>query len=107
MGREHQADLRLLPKSEWTHYINGGEDTSGGKLYSAPWYVQPSFPVLYRKDVLAKADMPLPTTWTQLICAATPFARRASRRLPGGVKDGWFGGWLYSILESQSRLFDR
>ena len=44
----------LLPQSEWKHYINGGEDTSGGKLYTAPWYIQPSFPVLYRKDVLAR-----------------------------------------------------
>ena len=22
--------------------------------------------------------------------------------MAGGVKDGWFGGWLYSILGSQS-----
>jgi raffinose/stachyose/melibiose transport system substrate-binding protein len=92
----------LLPQSEWKHYINGSEDTSGGKLYSAPWYIQPSFPVLYRKDVLAKAGVAAPTTWTQLLSACKTLRAKGITPLAGGVKDGWFGGWLYSILGSQS-----
>jgi raffinose/stachyose/melibiose transport system substrate-binding protein len=93
----------LLPQSEWKHYINRGEDTSGGKLYSAPWYIQPSFPVLYRKDVLAKAGIKAaPTTWTQLISACKSLRAKGITPIAGGVKDGWFGGWLYSILGSQS-----
>ena len=46
-----------IPKSELAHYINAKEDTYEGKVWTAPWYVQPSFPVLYRKDVLAKAGV--------------------------------------------------
>jgi len=93
----------LLPKSEWKHYINASEDTSGGKLYSAPWYIQPSFPVLYRKDVLKKAGIAsAPKTWSQLLSACKTLRAAGITPIAGGVKDGWFGGWLYSILGSQS-----
>ena len=51
-----------IPKSELAHYLNAKEDTYDGKVWTAPWYVQPSFPVLYRKDVLAKAGVAVPTT---------------------------------------------
>ncbi len=54
-----------IPKSELAHYLNAKEDTYDGKVWTAPWYVQPSFPVLYRKDVLAKAGVAVPTTWTR------------------------------------------
>jgi multiple sugar transport system substrate-binding protein len=93
----------LLPASETKHYINASEDTSGGKLYSAPWYIQPSFPVLYRKDVLAKAGIAAaPTTWTQLLADCKTLRSKGITPIAGGVKDGWFGGWLYSILGSES-----
>jgi raffinose/stachyose/melibiose transport system substrate-binding protein len=93
----------LLPKSETKHYINGGEDTSGGQLYSAPWYIQPSFPILYRKDVLKNAGIATaPTTWTQFISDCKTLRSKGITPIAGGVKDGWFGGWLYSILGSQS-----
>ena len=46
-----------IPKSELKHYLNTSEDTYNGKVWTAGWYVQPSFPVLYRKDVLAKAGV--------------------------------------------------
>ena len=35
--------------------------------WTAPWYIQPSFPVLYRKDVLARAGVAVPTTWSALL----------------------------------------
>jgi multiple sugar transport system substrate-binding protein len=93
----------LLPASETKHYINASEDTSGGKLYTAPWYIQPSFPVLYRKDVLSRAGIAAaPTTWTQLIADCKTLRAKGITPMAGGVKDGWFGGWLYSILGSQS-----
>ena len=56
-----------IPKSELAHYLNAKEDTYDGKVWTAPWYVQPSFPVLYRKDVLAKAGVKVPTTWSALL----------------------------------------
>src|SRR5215211_7179790 len=49
-----------IPASELKHYLNAGEDTFDGKVWTAPWYTQPSFPVLYRKDVLAKAGVQPP-----------------------------------------------
>jgi len=58
-----------IPRSELKHYLNTAEDTYGGKVWTAGWYVQPSFPVLYRKDVLAKAGVKPPTTWSQLLTA--------------------------------------
>ena len=93
----------LLPQSEWKHYINGGEDTSGGKLYTAPWYLQPSFPILYRKDVLKSAGIAAaPTTWNQLLTDCKTLRAKGITPMAGGIKDGWFGGWLYSLLGSQS-----
>jgi raffinose/stachyose/melibiose transport system substrate-binding protein len=91
-----------LPKSEWSHYLNGSEDTYEGKLWTAPWYVQPSFPVLYRKDILAKYNIAPPTTFPQLMAACTTLRSHGITPIAGGVQDGWFGGWLFSILESQS-----
>src|SRR5581483_944898 len=58
-----------IPASELKHYLNTAEDTYNGKVWTAGWYVQPSFPVLYRKDVLAKAGVKPPQTWAQLLAA--------------------------------------
>ena len=91
-----------IPKSEWSHYLNASEDTYQNKLWTAPWYVQPSFPVLYRKDVLAKYNIAPPTTWAEFMNACSTLRSHNITPIAGGVKDGWFGGWLFSILESQS-----
>ena len=90
-----------IPKSELRHYLNGKEDTYAGKVWTAPWYVQPSFPVLYRKDVLARARVKVPTTWPALLKACDALNSKGITPLAGGIKDGWFGGWLYSIIGAQ------
>ncbi len=90
-----------IPRSELRHYLNAKEDTFDGKVWTAPWYVQPSFPVLYRKDVLAKAGVPVPRTWSQLLSACDRLNAKGITPLAGGIKDGWFGGWLYSIIGAQ------
>jgi raffinose/stachyose/melibiose transport system substrate-binding protein len=90
-----------IPKSEYKHYLNASEDTYGGKVWTAPWYVQPSFPVLYRKDVLAKAGVQPPTTWATLLKACDALNAKGVTPLAGGIKDGWFGGWLFSIIGAQ------
>jgi raffinose/stachyose/melibiose transport system substrate-binding protein len=90
-----------IPKSELRHYLNAKEDTYAGKVWTAPWYVQPSFPVLYRKDVLAKAGVKVPTTWAALLKACDALNAKGITPLAGGIKDGWFGGWLYSIIGAQ------
>ena len=43
-----------------------------------------------------------PTTWTQLLADCKTLRAKGITPMAGGVKDGWFGGWLYSILGSQS-----
>jgi raffinose/stachyose/melibiose transport system substrate-binding protein len=92
-----------IPQSEYSHYLNASEDTSGGKVWTAPWYVQPSFPVLYRKDVLQSAGISqAPTSWDELLADCSTLRAKGITPIAGGVKDGWFGGWLYSILGSQS-----
>jgi len=90
-----------IPQSEYKHYLNAKEDTFDGKVWTAPWYVQPSFPVLYRKDVLAKAGVAVPTNWSQLLKACDALNAKGITPLAGGIKDGWFGGWLYSIIGAQ------
>ena len=92
-----------IPKSELAHYLNASEDTYNGKVWTAPWYVQPSFPVLYRKDVLARAGISQPpTTWDEFLSDCGTLRAKGITPIAGGVKDGWFGGWLFSILGSQS-----
>jgi multiple sugar transport system substrate-binding protein len=92
-----------IPASERAHYLNSSEDTWDGKLWSAPWYVQPSFPILYRKDVLARAGISgPPTTWDQFLSDCSTLRSKGITPIAGGVKDGWFGGWLFSLLGSES-----
>ena len=91
-----------IPQDELAHYLNASEDTSGGKIWTAPWYVQPSFPVLYRKDVLKDAGVAVPTNWDEFLAACDTLNAKGITPIAGGVKDGWFGGWLYSIMGSQS-----
>jgi len=90
-----------IPKSELAHYLNAKEDTYAGKVWTAPWYVQPSFPVLYRKDVMAKAGVKVPATWSALLTACDRLNAKGITPLAGGIKDGWFGGWLFSIIGAQ------
>ena len=91
-----------IPQDELAHYLNASEDTSGGKIWTAPWYVQPSFPVLYRKDILEQAGVAVPTNWDEFLAACDTLTSKGITPIAGGVKDGWFGGWLYSIMGSQS-----
>ncbi len=92
-----------IPASERAHYLNSSEDTWDGKLWSAPWYVQPSFPILYRKDVLASAGISgPPKTWDELLSDCSTLRAKGITPIAGGVKDGWFGGWLFSLLGSES-----
>jgi raffinose/stachyose/melibiose transport system substrate-binding protein len=90
-----------IPASELKHYLNTSEDTYNGKVWTAGWYVQPSFPVLFRKDVLAKAGVKPPQTWSQLLAACDKLNAQGITPIAGGISDGWFGGWLYSIIGGQ------
>ena len=90
-----------IPRSELKHYLNASEDTYQGKVWTAPWYVQPSFPVLYRKDVLKKNGVAAPRTWAAMLKACDKLNANGITPFSGGVKDGWFGGWLFSMIGAQ------
>jgi raffinose/stachyose/melibiose transport system substrate-binding protein len=93
----------LIPADELKHYINATTELSfQGKIWTAPWYVNPSFPVLARTDVLSKYKLKVPTTWKDLLNVCDVLSAKGVPALAGGVKDGWFGGWLYSIIGGQS-----
>jgi ABC-type glycerol-3-phosphate transport system substrate-binding protein len=57
--------------------------------------------VLYRKDVLAKAGVKVPATWSALLTACDRLNAKGITPIAGGIKDGWFGGWLFSIIGAQ------
>jgi raffinose/stachyose/melibiose transport system substrate-binding protein len=90
-----------IPRKELKHYLNASEETFEGKIWTAPWYTQPSFPVLYRKDVLKKAGVAVPRTWAAMLKACDTLNAKGITPIAGGIKDGWFGGWLYSIIGGQ------
>ena len=57
-----------LSADELSHYINAQmEEGFQGKIWTAPWYVNPSFPLLVRKDILAANGLEVPKTWSDLM----------------------------------------
>ena len=93
----------LLPQSEWKHYINRGEDTSGWQaVHALPGTSSPRSRCSTARTCSPRREYAAPTTWTQLISACKTLRAKGITPMAGGVKDGWFGGWLYSILGSQS-----
>jgi raffinose/stachyose/melibiose transport system substrate-binding protein len=92
-----------IAEDELSHYINAKmEEGFQGKIWTAPWYVNPSFPLLVRKDILAANGLDVPTNWDQLMTVCDTLSAKKITTIAGGVKDGWFGGWIYSILGAQS-----
>ena len=88
-----RSELQALPEREGGHVRGQGLDGA--------WYVQPSFPVLYRIDVLKKAGVEVPRTWAAMLKACDTLNAKGITPFAGGIKDGWFGGWLYSIIGAQ------
>jgi multiple sugar transport system substrate-binding protein len=56
-----------FPSSYWNSFAPGLVEgaTYKGQVYGAPFFEDQGF-LYYRKDLLAKEHMPVPTTWTQL-----------------------------------------
>ncbi len=57
----------ILPSSFWSRFTNGLVQgaTYKGQIYAAPFFADSGF-LYYRKDLLQKAHLPVPTTWAQL-----------------------------------------
>ncbi len=57
----------VLPKDFWSRFSNGlvSGATYKGQIYAAPFFVDSSF-LFYRKDLLKKTGLPVPTSWEQV-----------------------------------------
>ena len=82
----------------WSTFSNGlvPSVTYDNQVYAAPLFTDNAF-LFYRKDLLQKANLPVPTTWEQLRLADRPFP------LPDGpldptvarwMDDGFFARWV-------------
>ncbi|MDW8071056.1 MAG: ABC transporter substrate-binding protein, partial [Anaerolineae bacterium] len=93
----------LIPAEELAHYINNFERTFDGKIWGVPWYLSGN-PFVYNPSLFEKAGLdpkkPL-ETWDALLDACDKLRAIDVIPISGGLKDGWFGGWLYSILGRQ------
>ena len=94
----------LIPADEMSHYINNFERSYDGKQYGIGWYLSGN-PMVYNPKLFTKAGLDPqnpPQTWTDLIAACQKLNAIGVVPISGGMKDGWFGGWLFSILARQS-----
>jgi multiple sugar transport system substrate-binding protein len=85
---------KYFSKDEQANYLPGTiqDVTYKGHIYGAPWFTD--FGLLYyRKDLLAKYNLPVPTTWEQMQSEAKTLVSR------GAVKEGFvFQGNQYEGL---------
>jgi raffinose/stachyose/melibiose transport system substrate-binding protein len=94
----------LIPSDEMSHYINNFERSYDGKQYGIGWYLSGN-PMVYNPKLFTQAGLDPqnpPQTWDDLIAACQKLNAAGITPISGGVKDGWFGGWLFSILARQS-----
>ena len=86
---------QYFPSSITSGIIPGGiqADTYQGKLYAVPWFTDAGF-LYYRKDLLQKENLPVPTTWPQLLQEAQTLQSK------GDVKYGfvWQGAQYEGLV---------
>ena len=93
----------LIPADELKHYINNFERSYDGKLWGVPWYLSGN-PLVYNKELFTQAglDPEKPfQKWDELLDACKKLRAKNIIPISGGFKDGWYGGWLGSILGRQ------
>lgn len=94
----------LIPAAERDQYINNFEREYDGKLWGIPWYLSGN-PMVFNPKLFEKAGLDPtnpPKTWEDLKGACTKLNAAGVTPISGGLKDGWFGGWLFSILARQT-----
>lgn len=94
----------LIPAAERDQYINNFERAYNGKLWGIPWYLSGN-PMVFNPKLFEKAGLDPknpPQTWDDLKAACTKLNAIGVIPISGGLKDGWFGGWLFSILARQT-----
>ncbi|MCU1472050.1 ABC transporter substrate-binding protein [Amnibacterium sp.] len=75
---------KLFPKSFWDRFSPGAITLAQykGSSYSVPSWTEAAF-LYYRKDLLTKAGLPVPSTWEELVADAKKV------QATGAVKDGY------------------
>jgi raffinose/stachyose/melibiose transport system substrate-binding protein len=94
----------LIPAAERDQYINNFERAYAGKSWGVPWYLSGN-PMVFNPQLFTKAGLDPknpPKTWDELKAACGKLNAIGVTPISGGLKDGWFGGWLFSILARQS-----
>ena len=94
----------LIPADERDHYINNFERSYDGKVWGVPWYLSGN-PMVFNPNLFEQAGLDPqnpPKTWDELKDACGKLNAIGVTPISGGLKDGWFGGWLFSILSRQT-----
>ncbi len=95
----------LVGMEEAGHYINKEEATWDGKIWSAAWYLQPSYPIVYSKEAFTKAGLDPeapPQTWDDFLAACDAFKAKKMSLVGFGAKDTWGAGrFLLDSLAQQ------
>ena len=90
---------------EAEHYINKEEAVWDGKIWSAAWYLQPSYPIVYNKEAFTAAGLDPeapPATWEEFLAACDAFREQEMPLIGLGVKDTWGAGrFLLDSLAQQ------
>ena len=94
-----------LGASEVKHYLARQEDSFGGKVWSAAWYAQPGYVVVYNKATFKKVGVN-PTSafgsWSGLLKACDAFNAKGTPLFGMGFKDQWgFGRPWETIQDDQ------
>jgi multiple sugar transport system substrate-binding protein len=85
---------KYWPKSDWSKYLDGPvlDVQYKGHIYAAPWFTDYGL-IYYRKDLLTKYHLAIPTTWEQLQSEAVTLVKK------GASKEGFvFQGDQYEGL---------
>lgn len=93
-----------IPESEYSHYISNVEREYNGKLWGIGWYLSGNS-MAYRKDLFREAGLDPEkdySQWDDFLYACEQLKQAGIIPIAGGLKDGWFGGWIWQLLSKQS-----
>ncbi len=112
-GHQHLA-LPLsdyLSKSYWNRFAPGlvAGASYHGKVYGSPWFMDSGF-LYYRKDLLARYHLPVPTTWEQLKSEAAILQGRHAVRYgfvwEGASYEGLTCNWMEYLADAGGHVFN-
>jgi raffinose/stachyose/melibiose transport system substrate-binding protein len=92
-----------MPASEYKHFISNVEREYEGKLWGMGWYLSGNS-MAYRKDSFKKAGLAPEgnyVPWADFLKACSQLKGAGIIPIAGGLKDGWFGGWIWQLLGKQ------